>query len=60
MTCVCWREPALSERTGDGEERHRKRLLVKKEGQLRGAAGSVQFKIKMEKNKLEFHDVSNV
>lgn len=54
MTCACWREPVLSERKREGEERkkvketERKTLggVVEKEGGLRGTALSVQFKNK--------------
>lgn len=59
MTCVCWREPVLSERKREGEERKSKRQterktlggVVEKEGGLRGTALSVQFKKKKKKEK---------
>lgn len=54
MTCMYWREPVLSERQREGEERkkvketERETLggVVEKEGGLRGTALSVPFKYK--------------
>lgn len=49
MTCVCWREPVLSEHSKEVEERksetERKTHggVVEKEGGLRGTAPSVQI-----------------
>lgn len=52
MTYVCWREPVLSERRGEVEERVKETKketlggVVEKEGGLRGTALGVQFKNK--------------